>query len=41
VLKALLNGNAVEAKMETVESTVYATAQVQGRGVHRLQLELV
>ena len=40
VTSLLLNGKAVALKMETVEQTEYATVDVEGRGVHRLQLEL-
>ncbi len=40
VYKFLVNEIAIESQTETVESTVYATAQIDGRGVHRIQIEL-
>jgi hypothetical protein len=40
VIKSLVNEVEIESQTETVESTVYATAQIEGRGVHRIQIEL-
>jgi hypothetical protein len=40
VTNMLVNGKAVVPRLETVEQTEYATAEVEGRGPHRLQLEL-
>jgi hypothetical protein len=38
--KALLNGKEVHYRGELVEKTGYAVVEVEGRGAHRLQLEL-
>jgi hypothetical protein len=38
--KAILNDKPVDLRIETVEETLYATAEVAGRGVHSLQIEL-
>jgi hypothetical protein len=40
VKTGLLNGKAVDLRMETVEQTVYAVAHVEGRGAHRLEVEM-
>jgi hypothetical protein len=40
VKTGLLNGRAVDLRMETVEQTVYAVAHVEGRGAHRLEVEM-
>jgi hypothetical protein len=40
VNKAFLNGIEVHFRMELVEETGYAVFEVEGRGAHRLQLEL-
>jgi hypothetical protein len=36
----LLNGKAAAASLESVEQTRYANVEVEGRGVHLMQLEL-
>jgi hypothetical protein len=36
---ALLNERPVDLRMETVEETVYAVAEVEGRGAHHLQID--
>ncbi len=38
--KALLNGRPVDLRMETVEETMYAVAEVEGCGAHHLQIDL-
>ncbi len=40
VTNGLLNGRAVAPRTETVEATIYATVEVEGRGPHSLQVEL-
>jgi hypothetical protein len=40
-ISGLLNGRTLDLKMETIETTVYAMVQVEGRGPHTLQVELV
>jgi len=37
----LLNGESLDLHLETVETTVYAMAEVKGRGPHRLNVNLV
>jgi len=39
-VRGLLNGRACDLQIEMVEATGYATAHVEGRGPHRLQVEL-
>jgi hypothetical protein len=41
VIESHLNGKAVDYKIEVVEKSSYAIVEVEGRGVHRLQIELV
>jgi len=36
----MLNGKAVDLHMETVEQTQYAVAAIEGRGAHRLEVEI-
>jgi hypothetical protein len=38
--RGLLNGQALDMQIEMVAATAYATVQVEGRGAHRLQIEL-
>jgi hypothetical protein len=40
VMEALLNGKPVDYEIEVVEKSRYAVVEVEGRGVHRLQLQL-
>jgi hypothetical protein len=38
--KALLNEHPVDFRVETVEETMYAVAEVEGRGAHHLRIDL-
>jgi hypothetical protein len=40
VISGLLDGRSLELRMETVDTSIYATVQVGGRGPHRLEIEL-
>ena len=40
VKSLLVNGKAAASSLESVEQTKYAIAEVEGRGVHLVQLEL-
>ena len=41
VMSGMLNGKAVDLRMETVEQTEYAAIDVDGRGAHRLEVEML
>jgi hypothetical protein len=38
--RGFLNGQALDLQIEMIESTAYATAQIEGRGAHSLRIEL-
>jgi len=40
LLRVLLNGEPHEQRLETIEATQYAIAEVEGRGIHRMQVVL-
>ena len=41
ILRTQLNGKTIAPQLETVEQTQYISVQVETRGVHRLEVELV